>query len=271
MTLRNFFIGRTVVFGILLIIGFVIFAYKAYSPTPQKTGPVTQVSSTSTPPTFVWKYEQATSLNLDGIPKTNIFLEATYSNAVVERKLVDTTPSSCNALPDSEKDSLASTTNIQCYGAGIGYRFKITKGQTSYLVQRKTFEEASPNYTPPTYKYEVIAEFPFTKPQYKIVTRDFYSFEVPKEWTATTPQDVKGCRWDGAVNIGSDGHRQNGEIGIYQKSCFDLSKSLGKKEVAEKDGYYIVAYYDKESGTTDTEIAQTKTAHQQIVSTFSVK
>lgn len=106
---------------------------------------------------------------------------------------------------------------------------------------------------------------------YKVVARDTYSFEVPKEWTEATPQDVNGCRWDGVVNAGADGHRQNGEIGIYKKSCFDLSKSLGKKEIAEKDGYYIIAYYDKESGTTDEEITQTKAVHQKIVSTFSVK
>ena len=112
--------------------------------------------------TFVWKYEKANSLNPDGNPQTKVFLEAKYFNGKVESKLIDTTDGSCNDLPEKEAGSVPNGANIQCYYAGLGYRYKITKGIDSYQVQRKAFEEALPNHTPPLYKYEVVAEFPFT-------------------------------------------------------------------------------------------------------------
>lgn len=122
-----------------------------------------QIESSDGTPIFTWRYEKAESLNLDGIPETNIFLEVRYPNGAVENTLVDTTPGSCNELPDSTSDSVLNSTNIQCYSAGLGYVFKITKGPESYLVLRKTFEEALPDQTPPTYKYEVVVEFPLSQ------------------------------------------------------------------------------------------------------------
>ena len=107
--------------------------------------------------------------------------------------------------------------------------------------------------------------------EYKTISRSTYSFQIPSDWTDTGVRDVAGCLWDGAVNDGGDGHRISGEIGIYQASCFNLANALGKKEVAEKNGYYIIAYYDTESGTTAEEAVETKAAHQKIVDTFSVK
>lgn len=107
--------------------------------------------------------------------------------------------------------------------------------------------------------------------KYKTISRSSYSFQIPSNWTVAGPRDVAGCIWDGAANDGGDGHRMNGEIGIYQKSCFNIENALGTKEVAEKDGYYIVAYYDKESGTTVEEEVETKAVYQKIVSTFTVK
>lgn len=114
-------------------------------------------------PIFIWEFEEADSLNLDGIPQTNIFLKATYSNGAVERKLIKTSDTSCNELPDGEEDNVPGSTSIQCYGAGLGYRLKVTKGTESYLVLQKKFEEGSPDYTPPNQEYKFIAEIPLTK------------------------------------------------------------------------------------------------------------
>lgn len=113
------------------------------------------------PPVFTWKFENAESLNLDGMPNTNVYLEVAYSGGGTQKKLIDTTPGGCNMLPDNEKDSVQNSSDIQCYSAGLGSRFKITKGKESYLVMRKMFEEALPNHTPPNYKYEVVSELPF--------------------------------------------------------------------------------------------------------------
>lgn len=106
---------------------------------------------------------------------------------------------------------------------------------------------------------------------FKKIVESSYSFEVPEGWTHTGPRDLmgNGCLWD-SLSKGGDGLRMGGEIGIYPKSCFDLSKSTGKKEFTEKDGYYIIAYYDKESGTTAEEEQETKLAYKKIISTFSL-
>ncbi|MBP9782552.1 MAG: hypothetical protein KBC50_02365 [Candidatus Pacebacteria bacterium] len=112
----------------------------------------------------------------------------------------------------------------------------------------------------------------FDKQEYKLVVRDKYTFEVPVEWTVADARDVDGCSWDAVVNDGADGHRQNGEVGIYEKSCFNIELSRGKQEVTEKDGYYIIAYYDEETNTTTPEeVAETKRVHKKISETFSVK
>ncbi len=110
-------------------------------------------------PVFVWNFEDDDSLNLDGNPQTNIYIEAKYPNGVVLNKLVDTTAGSCNILPEVSEDIVPYSSIIQCYSAGLGYRYKIIKEQESYIVQRKTFEEALPNYNPPVYEYETVLEF----------------------------------------------------------------------------------------------------------------
>ncbi len=44
----------------------------------------------------------------------------------------------------------------------IGERIdKITKGENSYLVLQKKFEEGLPDYVPPSSQYKVVSEFPF--------------------------------------------------------------------------------------------------------------
>ena len=103
------------------------------------------------------------------------------------------------------------------------------------------------------------------------INRTQYSFEAPKDWNVNTPILSGGCLFDGVANDTGDGHRMAGEIGIYQKSCFNLANALGKKEYTEKNGYYIIAFYDKESGTTDAEILETKAVYQKIVDTFTLK
>jgi hypothetical protein len=166
MNLHQFFVGRAIVFAVLFVLGLGFLAYKAYvphaeAPAPAGIGTSTQQDAAiAAPPAFVWQYEEADSRNGDGNPETDVFLEARYRDGSVERKLIDTTHASCAAVPEIEVDSLRGTTNIQCYGAGLGYRFKITKGADAYLVQRQEFEEGSPEYEPPVQAYEVVARFP---------------------------------------------------------------------------------------------------------------
>lgn len=155
------------------MVGAGIFSYYAFiapdttspasnTPTETVTASATTTPSTTATPKFEWRFAQASSLNPDGNPKTDVYLAATYDNEVTHSKLIATTDGGCAALPDAEKDSVTGAETIQCYYAGHGYRFKVTKAATAYQIQQKEFEEGSPEYTPPNLPYKVIAELPLS-------------------------------------------------------------------------------------------------------------
>lgn len=101
----------------------------------------------------------------------------------------------------------------------------------------------------------------------KKITRGNYSFEAPANWSESAVE-FEGCDWFNISNDTSDGMRMAGEIGIYPVSCFDMSKSVGHKENTVVDGYYILAYYDQETGTTENEIRETREVYENVVVTF---
>lgn len=164
-TPHTFFTGRAKGFVILASIALLVvlfyilnsFIYKQKQGDPVVALP--QNTAVVGEPTFTWMYEPDTTLNPDGFPRTVVSVVATYPSGASETKKIDTVDGSCNDLPDAEVGSVSGTTTVQCYYAGFGYRFKITQGPVSYLVQRKEFEEASPDYNPPVAEYEVVAEF----------------------------------------------------------------------------------------------------------------
>lgn len=166
MTLQKFFIGRGIVFSILIIAGLGVLAYQYFSSPAPVIVPVSSLEEESNepkePPVFTWRFEEALTLNPDGNPQTKVFLTATYENGKVESKLIKTTDGGCNELPDRDTDSAPYTESVQCYYAGLGYRFKITEGEGAYLVWQKEFEEGSPDYIPPEQEYQKVAEFPLS-------------------------------------------------------------------------------------------------------------
>lgn len=162
MTFRPFSLDKAVVFSLLFLVGLGVFAYTSYLSHMPSEELVDSVSGEAErPPRFMWKTGPDSSLNLDGLPQTAIFIEVTYSDGTVQKKLIDTVPSSCNVTDTSEKGSVEHSTTLQCYGAGLGYYFIVTRGEQAYLIQRKKFEEASPEYDPPAYVYETVEELPF--------------------------------------------------------------------------------------------------------------
>lgn len=166
MTTKEFFTGRVIVFAIvlLLVLGFIIFRTSPASQEMQNPDPSAQTAPQSEAVAFAWSYEKANSNDLDGFPNTNVVLAVTYSDGSVIRRVVDTTPGGCNELSDERAaDSVAGLETTQCYSAGGGHLYKVTKGSDAYQVQRKAFEEGQPDYTPPEYQYEVIAEFPLAQ------------------------------------------------------------------------------------------------------------
>lgn len=143
MTQKTFFIVLAIV-----IFAMASLAYVTYKPDKE------EVANPTTPPVFSFTTEESSELNLDGIPKTNVFVEAVYATKT-EKKLIDT-QSGCNALSENEKDGA----EFQCYAAGAGYRYKIVKGEQAYTVERKAIEEGLPNQAPQTFEYETIEQFP---------------------------------------------------------------------------------------------------------------
>jgi len=113
--------------------------------------------------TFQWSFEQADTLNLDGQAQTNVYLLATYENGKSERKLIDTVDGSCSELPGKYEGDVSDTGKVQCYAAGLGQQYRITKPANSYVIEGKLFEEALPDSKPADYKWESVAEFSLMK------------------------------------------------------------------------------------------------------------
>jgi len=108
---------------------------------------------------FSWEFQEASSLNPDGNPNTEIYLKILREGGVAETRMMDTVNGSCNDLPDADNDVADNSTQIQCYYAGAGERFKIVKSGEVYQVKRQIFEEGSPDYNPPIEEYKVFMEF----------------------------------------------------------------------------------------------------------------
>lgn len=111
--------------------------------------------ATSTP-TFTWSYR---TYEDHDIPYTEITLTATYIDGTVERKIIDTIDGSCNTYETTDPDVYSGSTMIICYYAGFGRYYKVIENKGSYLVQRKEFEEASPDYDPPVQSFQTITQF----------------------------------------------------------------------------------------------------------------
>lgn len=148
-------VGFAVLLGILLL-GYVVTTIDRAEPVPTSPNPV-QSNTIQGDPAFTWQYE--TSENQDGIPETKISIAAIYLSGTITRKDVDTVEGNCNEYTETNADMYENSTMIICYYAGLGRYFKVVKSDGSYLVQRRIFEEASPDYNPPVTKFETITTF----------------------------------------------------------------------------------------------------------------
>lgn len=129
--------------------------------TINDTGAKTPAEETSPALSFAWRFENFIP---DGtyLPHTRIFLDVVYENGTIITKQIDEDQGDCNTvspLPD-DTDIVKGTDKIQCYAAGFGHWYKITKGEDSYDIKRKSIEESLPDHTPPDYEYENISQYP---------------------------------------------------------------------------------------------------------------
>lgn len=124
--------------------------------------PAPVVDSTIVETTFSWRFAEAKTNNLDGLPKTDIFLTITYNHRSIE-KLVDTVDGGCSLLEGQIfEGDISNAGSVQCYAAGFGQQYRVTQSKYVFFVERKFFEEASPDITPSVYEWEVVSEFSFT-------------------------------------------------------------------------------------------------------------
>lgn len=109
-------------------------------------------------PLFSWRHEEADTLNLDGNPNYDVFLDLKYPGGETENILVDTTPGGCGELPDTDPQSVTGTKVLQCYYAGFGHQYRIVKGEQTYRIERKEVEEGTAEFTPPEQQYETFKD-----------------------------------------------------------------------------------------------------------------
>ena len=163
MNTKNFFTGRTIGFIVvlLIVVGYALVDHflikkNAVEIIPEETSSTETAVAPVGKPSFAWVFDY----NQEGdFPKTSLGLAATYENGVVLTKAIDTPDGSCNVYDDKGKDAYAKADMIICYAAGLGHYYKVVEFDGAYLVQRKTFEEGSPEYNPPVQQFETIAQF----------------------------------------------------------------------------------------------------------------
>ncbi len=105
---------------------------------------------------FEWAYS---SFEKDQMPWTDVILVAKYSDGTKETKHVETIEGNCNEYTERDTDVYEASQMIICYYAGFGRYYKVVKKETGYEVQRKEFEEASPDYSPPVQNFQTIMKF----------------------------------------------------------------------------------------------------------------
>lgn len=103
--------------------------------------------------TFEWLYSP---FEKNDMPWVKISLSAKYDDGTSETKLIDTIEGSCVDYDKRDADVYPASTMIMCYYAGFGRYYKVVKKESGYEVQRKEFEEASPEYSPPVQDFQTI-------------------------------------------------------------------------------------------------------------------
>ncbi len=141
---------------LLYFVSILLLAALCYVLLPAKPA---QEPSASTPhgePVFTWQY---TDVPNPDFPKVRVSLTATYPDTTTITKELSTVDGSCNDYASPDKDIYQHSTMIICYAAGFGHYFKVVQTSNGYTVLHRTFEEGSPEYTPPETTFAPVAQF----------------------------------------------------------------------------------------------------------------
>lgn len=150
---KNLLIGA----ALILLAGIAQLLFVGVPESTSVPEPATPEMTQKTPPTFSWSYREYEN---EGIPYTEISLTASYENRTTSTtQVIDRVEGSCNAYEDPEIPTYERSTMVICYYAGLGRYYRVVKDGEDYAVQRRVFEEASPDYEPPIRPYETILWF----------------------------------------------------------------------------------------------------------------
>ncbi len=143
---------------IVIIVGAIIVKANLNTTSPANENPTaTEESVPRGEPIFTWDYSEPVEKNF--IPHSTISLTATYPGGETRTKEIETIEGGCNEYPEADKDVYKDSTMIICYYAGFGRYYKVVKSESKYLVQRKEFEEGSPEYVPPEQEFQTVSQF----------------------------------------------------------------------------------------------------------------
>lgn len=143
--------------ALFVIILIVVYAMQVSKDKMDVQDAVVEVVPTGEP-VFTWSYK-STGENGE-IPRALVSLTANYSDGNIVTKEIETVQGGdCSAYPEPDKDIYPKSEMIICYYAGFGEYFKVVEADGKYLVKRREFGEASPDYNPPQAEFEVLAEF----------------------------------------------------------------------------------------------------------------
>ncbi len=138
---------------LVALIGVAALAWSLYILFPRAVEEST-VPAPQGAPTMTWLY-----VPIEGeTPHTALSLKATYPSGTVTVLEVETIEGSCNDFEDRDADVYANSQMIICYYAGLGRYYKVVENDTAYLVQRRVFEEGTPDYMPPREEFETVAQ-----------------------------------------------------------------------------------------------------------------
>ncbi|HEY1041178.1 MAG TPA: hypothetical protein VGE63_00430 [Candidatus Paceibacterota bacterium] len=143
-----------IVIGVIAVANFFMKDSHRNEADPSKT--TTTETKPEGAPVFAWSY---TPSEKNEIPQSTISLTATYPNGAKQTKEIETIEGGCNEYPEPDKDVYKQSQMIICYYAGFGRYYKVVESNGAYLVQRKEFEEGSPEYNPPQQEFKTIAQF----------------------------------------------------------------------------------------------------------------
>jgi hypothetical protein len=139
--------------GAILLVGAILIGVAALrnanQAAPEERGPAAVPEAPSSVTGLSWDLYVTEAAEW---PETSVTLVALHEDGSSTRIPADSVEGECNA-EDTETDLALDSTQLTCYYAGLGHKFRVIETNDEYLLQMQVFEEASPEYDPPVQEF----------------------------------------------------------------------------------------------------------------------